>query len=198
MTEAAPSRCSITNGCPSPLLEPIRQRARDGVGVAAGGIGQDDGDGLRRDRFARCERRTQASIAAANSIRRITSLRAVIVAVATSHHCDPAMPACCTTLPQRAISDFTNACKSATVGVAIGSMPVLATWPDTSGVASCALSSACSLSTIGARRLRRRHHHLPGRHVEALHRVVDRRHVGNAWAPASRWRRRSRAPCRPG
>ena len=98
---------------PQLLLEPVRQRARDRVGVAAGGIGQDDGDGSVGIGLRGRAMRAARSIAAQqHPAHHASDMLSSAVAV----YCEPAMPACCTTLPQRAISDFTNACSSATVG----------------------------------------------------------------------------------
>src|SRR5215471_13767650 len=59
----------------------------------------------------------------------------------------PAIPAASTTLPQRTISDFTNAFMSSIDGVSSGNRLSLAICSLSAGVASTFLISVCSLAT---------------------------------------------------
>src|SRR5262249_41958941 len=46
-------------------------------------------------------------------------------AAAKTNYSDPAIPACCTTLPQRTVSDLTKSCSPSTDRFSKGSMPSL-------------------------------------------------------------------------
>src|SRR5262249_28457230 len=63
-------------------------------------------------------------------------------------HCEPATPACSTTLPHRVISVCTNTRRLATEGVSIGSKPILKAWSLISGCTMKSLISACRRSTM--------------------------------------------------
>src|SRR3979490_2594282 len=64
------------------------------------------------------------------------------------NHCAPAMPACCTMLPQRETSVLMNCCNASGGGLTIGIMPLLAFGFSSSCYAIPALSSPCSLFTM--------------------------------------------------
>ena len=68
--------------------------------------------------------------------------RLAVRAIRTARYCEPAIPACCTTFPQRAISALMNCCNSATDGSFIGTMPVLAICSLISGRPSTAFTAA--------------------------------------------------------
>src|SRR5262245_31010906 len=61
---------------------------------------------------------------------------------------DPAIPACCTTFPQRTVSDLTKSCSPSTDRFSKGSMPSLRISVSISGSARMSRSSAWSFATI--------------------------------------------------
>src|SRR5215468_4649511 len=69
--------------------------------------------------------------------------RVVVVAA----YSDPAIPACCTTLPQRTVSDLTKSCSPSTDRFSKGSMPSLRISVSISGSARMSRSSAWSFAT---------------------------------------------------
>src|SRR5215472_10641127 len=70
--------------------------------------------------------------------------RVVIIAA----YSDPAIPACCTTLPQRTVSDLTKSCSPSTDRFSKGSMPSLRISVSISDSARMSRSSAWSFATI--------------------------------------------------
>src|SRR5215813_3405601 len=70
--------------------------------------------------------------------------RVVVVAA----YSDPAIPACCTTLPQRTVSDLTKSCSPSTDRFSKGSMPSLRISVSISGSARMSMSSPWSFATM--------------------------------------------------
>ena len=66
-----------------------------------------------------------------------------------NRYCEAAMPASCTTLPQRAISDFTKSFSSSTLRFCNGRKPYFRICSFTSGIDSTAVISELSLSRTG-------------------------------------------------
>src|SRR5215471_18105505 len=77
--------------------------------------------------------------------RRRPSVRGV---AAKTNYSDPAIPACCTTLPQRTVSDLTKSCSPSTDRFSKGSMPSLRISVSISGSARTSRSSPWSFATI--------------------------------------------------